>query len=263
MPDIVGRLNTFYNEGYFEHEPCRTGDWQRVYWQLVNDPEVRRWFTLLSKENCAGGTRLLDVGCGRGLFLAVAQDLGWDAYGFDVTDANMAEIESKCGISIAVGESPLKQFDEGAFDALFCNHVLEHTQHPVAFMEELKVLLKPGGTLFLGFPNENAMMHTYERTVKRLLGRPPITQQPLQLPYHLLGFTHKAFNCLVQVGGWEVCWSRKCWGADVFVRDSYKKPRSLRGSFHDFVFFWMAILGDKVNKGRYFQVVLREPIENG
>ena len=263
MPDIARHVKLFYNEGYFGHEPCRTGDWQCDYRQLINDPAVQLWFTLMREENRAVGRRLLDIGCGRGLFLAVARDLGWEAYGFDVTNANRDLIEAHCGIRIAIGNSPPEHFDECFFDALFCKDVLEHTQQPVAFMDELKVLLKPGGTLFLGFPNENALMHTYERTVKRLLGRPPITQQPLQPPYHVLGFTQKAFNWLVQVGGWEVCWLRKCWGVDVFMRDSYKKPQSLRGRLYDSVLYHMAIMGDKLNSGRYFQVVLRKPVENG
>jgi SAM-dependent methyltransferase len=226
---------------------------------LVNDPAVRQWFSLLRQEKLCGGRKFLDVGCGRGLFVAVACEFGWEVHGFDVTDANRAEIESQCGIHIEVGKSPLERFGEAAFDALFCNQVLEHTQQPVAFMDELRELLKPGGTLFLSFPNENALMHVYERIVKRLLGRPPLTQQPLQSPYHILGFTQKAFDRLIQMGGWEVRWLRKCWGVDIFLRDTYQKPYSLRARLYDRALYLMAILGHKLSMGRYFQAVLRKP----
>lgn len=50
--------------------------------------------------------------------------------------------------------SPLDRipFDDGHFDAVICNAVLEHVRDPHAVVTELGRVLRPGGTLYLGVP---------------------------------------------------------------------------------------------------------------
>jgi SAM-dependent methyltransferase len=50
--------------------------------------------------------------------------------------------------------SPLHDIpvDDGHFDAILCNAVLEHVRNPVEVMEEFRRVCRPGGTLYLTVP---------------------------------------------------------------------------------------------------------------
>jgi SAM-dependent methyltransferase len=99
-----------------------------------------------------GGVRLLDIGCGNGDFLAVAEDLGFRASGIDpdpkaVRLARSRGFDARCASIPGSGEAP------ESFEHVFMSHVLEHLPDPAAALEEAKSLLVPGGRLWLSLPN--------------------------------------------------------------------------------------------------------------
>lgn len=53
-------------------------------------------------------------------------------------------------------------FEDGTFDVLFCNHVLEHVEDDVAVMKEIRRVLKPGGWAILQSPMDMKLETTYE-----------------------------------------------------------------------------------------------------
>ena len=48
-------------------------------------------------------------------------------------------------------------FSDNYFDFIYSYHVLEHVPDPEKVLRELHRVLKPGGNLFIGFPNKNRM----------------------------------------------------------------------------------------------------------
>ena len=48
-------------------------------------------------------------------------------------------------------------FGGNAFDLVYCYHVLEHVADHMAVLKEIYRVLKPGGVLFVGFPNKNRL----------------------------------------------------------------------------------------------------------
>ena len=96
--------------------------------------------------------RLLDVGCGSGGFLAVAQQLGWDCFGLELDPAAVKAARQR-GLDVEEGAyDRLVQYPE-RFDCIVCSHVLEHVHTPLDLLDKLGRALKPGGTLLLSAPN--------------------------------------------------------------------------------------------------------------
>lgn len=96
--------------------------------------------------------RLLDVGCGAGLVLEHAQQLGWVAEGIEV-DLAAVQAASDAGLKVIHGTfEQISRFNQ-EFDCVVCSHVLEHVHNPLNLLHLLKGVLKPGGNLILVLPN--------------------------------------------------------------------------------------------------------------
>jgi len=91
------------------------------------------------------GAKLLDVGAGNGAFVQVAMEIGLDAWGQDPAAQNESD-------RTYLGHLADVAFPTADFDVVTIHDVLEHVPDPVAFLEEVKRILKPGGRLILDFP---------------------------------------------------------------------------------------------------------------
>ena len=102
-----------------------------------------------------GGT-ILDIGCGRGDFLARMQALGWNAVGIE-PDPVAARLAEDRGIRIVSSAAFEASLPPGSIDHIAMNHALEHVHQPIALLKKCREWLKPSGTLALYTPNANSL----------------------------------------------------------------------------------------------------------
>jgi len=98
------------------------------------------------------GNRLLEIGVGSGSFLKAAKAEGFDVMGCDLSAPICRQVERESGIAMHCGflsELP----GDRPFDVVVMNHVLEHVQHPVEFLQDVFRLLKPEGIVHIAVPN--------------------------------------------------------------------------------------------------------------
>jgi 2-polyprenyl-3-methyl-5-hydroxy-6-metoxy-1,4-benzoquinol methylase len=96
--------------------------------------------------------RLLDVGCGQGLFLARARERGWRVAGVEILEPVAARARER-GLEVFHGTLEEARFPEGSFDAVTLREVIEHVVDPVALLSEIARVLRPGGVAALGTGN--------------------------------------------------------------------------------------------------------------
>jgi 2-polyprenyl-3-methyl-5-hydroxy-6-metoxy-1,4-benzoquinol methylase len=188
IPDAK-ELARHYNEDYYT-------DW-------LNDQRASRermWNRRLSRiESLSDRGRLLDVGCGEGLFLEVAQQGGWRVSGTDIS-AYATEFASKrLGQDCFCGEIWDAPFDERSFDVITLWHVLEHSSSPISTMQAVYNLLKHKGLLVLAVPNLNdRLMQTIYWLLK---GRRQRLFALNAKEIHLLHFTVRSLKALLAKTG--------------------------------------------------------------
>jgi SAM-dependent methyltransferase len=95
--------------------------------------------------------RSLDVGCGNGELMAKLRSLGWDAEGHDVDPAAMRAATRRTGLPVT--NSPLDTLPASAYSLVTLVHVLEHVADPKSMLRAVSRLLRPGGILYLAYPN--------------------------------------------------------------------------------------------------------------
>ena len=112
----------------------------------------RRRLTFLARAGARPPGRLLDVGAGRGRFVAQARAAGWQADGIEPSLRGVAGARAR-GIELEQAGIEDAAIAPGTLDAASLWHVLEHLDEPGAALERVAAWLAPGGLLVVGVPN--------------------------------------------------------------------------------------------------------------
>ncbi|MGO9815434.1 MAG: class I SAM-dependent methyltransferase [Isosphaeraceae bacterium] len=107
--------------------------------------------------------RVLEVGSGMGLFVAVAHRLGIDCVGVEPGANSYAHLRAGIDEILSANELPpgailqepgeILPFADGSFDVVVSFQVLEHVADPARCLAEAVRVLRPGGRLFMDMPN--------------------------------------------------------------------------------------------------------------
>lgn len=146
--------------------------------------------------------RLLDVGCGEGLFLEIAKRRGWQTTGTEISGfaAEHAAKEAEC--EVFQGELPDARFADGAFDLVTLWHVLEHVRDPLAYLTEARRILAEDGVLVVAVPNlNNVLMKAAYRFFK---GKPLRLYEPDEKELHLFHFSDRTLTRSLNGAGFRV-----------------------------------------------------------
>lgn len=102
------------------------------------------------------GDLLLDVGCGSGDFMMMANSAGWETMGVDV-DPKAIDIARKRDLNVRLGTIDCIDDMSGRFSGITLSHVLEHVHDPMHLLKTCKALIRPGGWLWVEVPNFDAL----------------------------------------------------------------------------------------------------------
>lgn len=149
-------------------------------------------FKILKKYNKTKGS-LLDVGCGKGFFLKIAKDNGWEVHGIDISDYAREFAKKQFNLNVSLGDLENIEFSEKKFDVITLWDTLEHLRRPYEVLEKIKKLLKKEGRLFIKTPNINSIFYKLYR--RYWLGFNP---------FHLYYFSPKTLREILQQSGFRI-----------------------------------------------------------
>jgi 2-polyprenyl-3-methyl-5-hydroxy-6-metoxy-1,4-benzoquinol methylase len=117
----------------------------------LNDWDLDTIAAMLGPDR-ARNARLLEIGCGTGVFLAKAREHGFDVEGLELS-SYAAEFVRSMGIPVQTKSIEDANFGEGTWDAIVMREVIEHLPHPLESLKTVRRWLKPGGILFMATGN--------------------------------------------------------------------------------------------------------------
>ncbi len=168
----------------------------------------RSWLQAIARY--APGGRLLDIGCGTGIFCHVARDYGWEPTGIDEADEAVAFARSRYGLDVRLGNFETLALDGGAFDLVTMWDVIEHSRDPRRLLESAAHCLRPGGFLGVSTPNQRNIMDAVAGPLYRLSGGR--VRKPLEKFYlleHFLYFSPDTLAAILGGTGFEVLEMRR------------------------------------------------------
>ena len=219
--------------------------------RIALDNQISR----LVAHGLAAESRVLDYGCGYGLFLERMKERGFlNVTGYDPYSSNPAFHDRALVAS--------------RFDAIVLQDVIEHVEDPRAVLAEVDAALSPGGVVMIGTPEAGGIALT----------RPKKYWMQLHPPYHLHIYTRAALEQLGHERGWTVeeCYNRPYYdtrtpGLNSRAIDKYKwfhdgtldalqepvDERRLRGSIR---FMFLARFGYWFKRAGEVALLFRKPL---
>jgi len=127
--------------------------------------KARKIIALLGEDRFADARTLLEVGCGSGVISRTLAKLGGPRLSVTAVDVNDNRMESE-GYAFLKVEGTTLPFDDGSFDIVVSNHVIEHVGERADQLHHLKEIhrvLRPGGCVYLAVPNKWRLIEPHYR----------------------------------------------------------------------------------------------------
>ena len=128
-----------YRERYHREHP---------QWRASGDA-----FEALTRQRLGPGSRVLDLGCGRGGVMELLWREVRSAVGADPDLASLRE--HRAGLPLVCARGEAAPFASERFDVVLALWVLEHLPRPDSVLQEVRRVLAPGGRFLFLTPNAN------------------------------------------------------------------------------------------------------------
>ena len=147
--------------------------------------------------------KFLDVGCGTGRLLYLAQKAGWDACGLELNNEAAKTAIEMLDVPVIIGDFLTVDAKPNEYDLVALRHVLEHLVDPILALKKINFRLKPNGYALFEMPNIEAL----DIRLKRMLANTGIHRKQFSkdyLPGHCNEFCRASFQLLLEKTGFKL-----------------------------------------------------------
>ena len=142
-------------------------------WAAVEEAQKPTYETAIERLGISDGQRVLDLGCGSGVFLQAAADRGAQVAGIDAAEGLLAIARRRVpGADLRAGDMQDLPFGDDSFDVVTGFSSLFFADDMTRALSEARRVTKPGGTVLVqvfGRP-ERCSLEAMKRAIMPLLG---------------------------------------------------------------------------------------------
>jgi 2-polyprenyl-3-methyl-5-hydroxy-6-metoxy-1,4-benzoquinol methylase len=218
IPDQSSIVPYYKSEEYISHTNTSKGLVNNLYQKVRNYTLGVKRKLVIRQTGVQKGT-LLDLGCGTGAFVNEMHTHGWNVTGLE-PDADARKLgEQLYQLQIQPADQ-LYQLAPAQFDAITLWHVLEHVHDLHAYIQQLKVLLKEKGKIFIAVPNYTSKDAAVYKAC----------WAAYDVPRHLYHFSPAAVDQLIQRHGMQVEKYKPMWFDSFYISllsSKYKNGKTI------------------------------------
>jgi glycosyltransferase involved in cell wall biosynthesis/2-polyprenyl-3-methyl-5-hydroxy-6-metoxy-1,4-benzoquinol methylase len=160
-------------------------------------------WTRLIEAHCPEGGRVVDVGCGSGVFSEVAAGRAGEVLSVDPSEGMLEKCAARCAPyeNCSQLRSTVEDLDPeelGTFDLVLASSVLEYVDDLDKSVSVLAGLSRPGGTLIVSLPNTGSLLRKAEGLAYRVIKLPRYYHLVKNLP------SAKKFTAMLERAGFSI-----------------------------------------------------------
>lgn len=201
----------YYSEQFLQERPSYVDRYEEDldWWKMVYAEK----YDMFEEYLPAGCRRILDIGCGLGLFPQEGKERGWEAIGIEPS-RQAAEYARHLGLEVINEPFSQKHVEDlGRFDIVHMHEVLEHIPGPTDMLRLAHQLLEPHGLLCVIVPND---YNPLQRLLREQLGFKPWWVGP---QVHINYFDFESLEQLLCSLGFQVLLKTATFPMEVFSID--------------------------------------------
>ncbi len=185
--------------------------------------------------------RILDIGCGEGLFASQLKDESREIWGVELDQQSALLAKDKLSkVLIGPIEDVIELLPDNYFDCIICNDVIEHMVDPWKMLKKLESKLTDTGSFVCSIPNVLFWQNIYNLLIKRDW---KYVDSGILDKTHLRFFTKKSIENFVNELGFELLYI-----------EGINKNSTLKGRILNFILF---ILGFRESQYLQFACVFK------
>ena len=182
-------------EQYYNYGGSKKGLYVTLRRAFLESALYRLWMAIdgdICFHSYKGTGRLIDIGCNEGQGLEIYSKNGFSVEGLELNEV-AAESARKKGFTVHTGD--LSTFNpENKYDVAVLSHLIEHSENPDRFINDLSRILKPAGQVWITCPNIGSWLRS-------VFGRFWINWHP---PFHITFFSAETITRLLNKSGFEI-----------------------------------------------------------
>lgn len=193
-PDEANVGQYYKSDSYISHSNTSKGIMAKLY-HAVRKYTLQGKLALINQLANKKG-KLLDVGCGTGMFIHCCQEAGWTVKGIE-PDSDAGKFAKELN-KVQIESQILGSYTEEQFDVITMWHVLEHVHQLNETAQWLNQRLAKDGHLIIAVPNhESKDAHIYQEQ-----------WAAYDVPRHLYHFSQKSIKQLMANHGFQLAETR-------------------------------------------------------
>ena len=187
-----GDMDRYYeSEDYISHTDTKRNWFEKLY-HRVRTINLNRKLKLIDSLSTKS-KRLLDVGCGTGDFICLANNKGWTVAGLEPNEQARNIAKSKNG-DVVFDATEWENLSDQKYDIISLWHVLEHLPDPTEALKKYFEILAEDGYLILAVPNFKSFDASYYKSY----------WAAFDVPRHLWHFSQGSMKILADENGFEI-----------------------------------------------------------
>ncbi len=135
---------------------------EQPFFRPENRRRVRSILSQLATET--GADRLLDIGCGTGFILDLANESFRQLDGIDITPEMLAQVTPRPNVHVQVASAEALPFEQNGFSVVTMYSVLHHVSDLSIVFREIRRVLRPGGVFYA----DESPSHDYRAALLKL-----------------------------------------------------------------------------------------------
>lgn len=158
QPTAESLPDYYQSEDYISHTDAKRNLFEKTY-HFVKGIALNRKLRLINSTP-SSGKALLDIGCGTGDFLQLAQQNNWRVTGTE-PNRDARKIANQKTNNAVFDAEQLHKFENNFFDVITLWHVFEHLPNLNEHLSGFNRILKSNGTLIIAVPNYKSFDANY------------------------------------------------------------------------------------------------------